>query len=438
MRNQFLGLKLCGLFAILSVILNCGGAHPKAGGALTPTVQAQKDFLENYQFLTTKSEKQELNKCQTVEDVQKFTEKFWQIRDSDPNTPENECKQLIDGRINEIKNEILLRNVNTFGVSFGHNGGLNGEMARVYLLYGMPDYMLRLPSGRTYSEMMVWMYGDEKEHVLFRFLFYRKYGKFSLFKNHGPFIGEALKEISNSNPLAPQYIQMVWNELSMNDIDGNFRAALIQFSYYPDITIDKALKPPDPTKTENGQKVYNRKFNQQADSILPKSADNPKTQTQPFGSAQGKPSAQTQAANKIIFSKYNSSIPGYFYIGVAGEHKIAFYLILRFCDLDWEIVNDSAECALSMEIDFKNRQTKESIIFLSSNKISVSREKAESQDNFVIFSNKMLLAKKNSDLTETAEEMINKELPNGNYTVRAFLINSITQKYAVWQEEISK
>ena len=160
MRNQFLGLKLCGLFAILSVILNCGGAHPKAGGALTPTVQAQKDFLENYQFLTTKSEKQELNKCQTVEDVQKFTEKFWQIRDSDPNTPENECKQLIDGRINEIKNEILLRNVNTFGVSFGHNGGLNGEMARVYLLYGMPDYMLRLPSGRTYSEMMVWMYGD--------------------------------------------------------------------------------------------------------------------------------------------------------------------------------------------------------------------------------------------------------------------------------------
>ena len=91
-----------------------------------------------------------------------------------------------------------------------------------------------------------------------------------------------------------------------------------------------------------------------------------------------------------------------------------------------------------MEIDFKNRQTKESIIFLSSNKISVSREKAESQDNFVIFSNKMLLTKKSSDLTETAEEMINKELPNGNYTVRAFLINSITQKYAVWQEEISK
>ena len=266
------------------------------------------------------------------------------------------------------------------------------------------------------------MYGDEKGHVLFRFLFYRKYGKFSLFKNHGPFIGEALKEISNSNPLAPQYIQMVWNELSMNDIDGNFRAALIQFSYYSDITIDKALKPPDPAKTENDQKVYNRKFKQQADSILPKRADNP----------------QTQTANKIIFSKFNSSIPGYFNIGVAGEHKIAFYLILRFCDLDWEIVNDSAECALSLEIDFKNRQTKESIIFLSSNKISVSREKAESQDNFVIFSNKMLLTKKSSDLTETAEEMINKELPNGNYTVRAFLINSITQKYAVCQEEISK
>ena len=346
MRNQCSGLNFFGLSVILLTVLNCGGAHPNSGGTLTPAVQAQKDFLENYQFLVTKSEKQELNKCQSVEDVQKFTEKFWQIRDSDPNTPENECKQLIDGRIDEIKNEILLRNVNTFGVSFSHNGGLNGEMARVYLLYGMPDYMLRLPSGRTYSEMMVWMYGDEKGHVLFRFLFYRKYGKFSLFKNHGPFIGEALKEISNSNPLAPQYIQMVWNELSMNDIDGNFRAALIQFSYYSDITIDKALKPPDPAKTENDQKVYNRKFKQQADSILPKRADNP----------------QTQTANKIIFSKFNSSIPGYFNIGVAGEHKIAFYLILRFCDLDWEIVNDSAECALSLEIDFKNRQTNHCIL----------------------------------------------------------------------------
>ncbi|KKS24536.1 MAG: hypothetical protein A2736_02910 [Candidatus Yanofskybacteria bacterium RIFCSPHIGHO2_01_FULL_41_27] len=422
MRNQCSGLNFFGLSVILLTVLNCGGAHPNSGGTLTPAVQAQKDFLENYQFLVTKSEKQELNKCQSVEDVQKFTENFWQIRDSDPNTPENECKQLIDGRIDEIKNEILLRNVNTFGVSFSHNGGLNGEMARVYLLYGMPDYMLRLPSGRTYSEMMVWMYGDEKGHVLFRFLFYRKYGKFSLFKNHGPFIGEALKEISNSNPLAPQYIQMVWNELSMNDIDGNFRAALIQFSYYSDITIDKALKPPDPAKTENDQKVYNRKFKQQADSILPKRADNP----------------QTQTANKIIFSKFNSSIPGYFNIGVAGEHKIAFYLILRFCDLDWEIVNDSAECALSLEIDFKNRQTKESIMFLSSNRLSVPKEQAQSQDKFVLFSNTILLTKKSSDLTETAEEMINKKLPNGNYTVRTFLINSITQKYAVWQEEISK
>ena len=422
MRNQCSGLNFFGLSVILLTVLNCGGAHPNSGGTLTPAVQAQKDFLENYQFLVTKSEKQELNKCQSVEDVQKFTENFWQIRDSDPNTPENECKQLIDGRIDEIKNEILLRNVNTFGVSFSHNGGLNGEMARVYLLYGMPDYMLRLPSGRTYSEMMVWMYGDEKGHVLFRFLFYRKYGKFSLFKNHSPFIGEALKEISNSNPLAPQYIQMVWNELSMNDIDGNFRAALIQFSYYSDITIDKALKPPDPAKTENDQKVYNRKFKQQADSILPKRADNP----------------QTQTANKIIFSKFNSSIPGYFNIGVAGEHKIAFYLILRFCDLDWEIVNDSAECALSLEIDFKNRQTKESIMFLSSNRLSVPKEQAQSQDKFVLFSNTILLTKKSSDLTETAEEMINKKLPNGNYTVRTFLINSITQKYAVWQEEISK
>jgi len=422
MRNQCSGLNFFGLSVTLLTVLNCGGAHPNSGGTLTPAVQAQKDFLENYQFLVTKSEKQELNKCQSVEDVQKFTENFWQIRDSDPNTPENECKQLIDGRIDEIKNEILLRNVNTFGVSFSHNGGLNGEMARVYLLYGMPDYMLRLPSGRTYSEMMVWMYGDEKGHVLFRFLFYRKYGKFSLFKNHGPFIGEALKEISNSNPLAPQYIQMVWNELSMNDIDGNFRAALIQFSYYSDITIDKALKPPDPAKTENDQKVYNRKFKQQADSILPKRADNP----------------QTQTANKIIFSKFNSSIPGYFNIGVAGEHKIAFYLILRFCDLDWEIVNDSAECALSLEIDFKNRQTKESIMFLSSNRLSVPKEQAQSQDKFVLFSNTILLTKKSSDLTETAEEMINKKLPNGNYTVRTFLINSITQKYAVWQEEISK
>ena len=422
MRNQCSGLNFFGLSVILLTVLNCGGAHPNSGGTLTPAVQAQKDFLENYQFLVTKSEKQELNKCQSVEDVQKFTENFWQIRDSDPNTPENECKQLIDGRIDEIKNEILLRNVNTFGVSFSHNGGLNGEMARVYLLYGMPDYMLRLPSGRTYSEMMVWMYGDEKGHVLFRFLFYRKYGKFSLFKNHGPFIGEALKEISNSNPLAPQYIQMVWNELSMNDIDGNFRAALIQFSYYSDITIDKALKPPDPAKTENDQKVYNRKFKQQADSILPKRADNP----------------QTQTANKIIFSKFNSSIPGYFNIGVAGEHKIAFYLILRFCDLDWEIVNDSAECALSLEIDFKNRQTKESIMFLSSNRLSVPKEQAQSQDKFVLFSNTILLTKKSSALTETAEEMINKKLPNGNYTVRTFLINSITQKYAVWQEEISK
>lgn len=434
MRKIFLGFKMCGVFVVALAVFNCGGAHPKSGEALTPLARVQKDFLENYQFLVTKSDKKELDRCQSVEDVQKFTENFWKIRDSDPNTPENECKELIDARIGKIKSEILLRDVNTFGVSFAHNGGLNGEMARVYLLYGMPEYKLRLPSGKTYVEMMVWLYGDENEHVLFRFLFYRKYGKFILFKNHSPFVGEALKEISNSNSLSPQYIQTVWGELSMNDIDGNFRAALIQFSYYSNITIGNALKPPDPSRTGSNQKIYDRMLKPSTDSensVPPKRDGAKEPQTQKSGQTQ-------QTAKQILFSKFNSSIPGRFNLVAAGEHKIAFYLFLRYCDLDWEIINDSAECKLSLEIDFKNRETGETIMFVSAISVAAPKEKTGSEDIFIIFSNKILLAKPGSDSQETAEEMINKELPDGKYAVKTFLINSITGKYAVWQEEISR
>lgn len=431
MINKTAGLKFCGLFIAFFLALNCGGIHPKQDGILEPVIRAKKDFLDNYKFFVTKNEKKLLDNCRTTEEIIKFEENFWKIRDPDPNTPENECRLLIDGRIRDIKNEIFLRDVNTFGISFGHNGGLSGEMAQIYLLYGLPGYRIRLPSGKTYVEMMVWMYGDEKGHVLFRFLFHKKYGHFTLFKNHSPFVGEALKEIGNNNLLAPQYLQMIWDELSMNDTDGNFRAALIHFSYYPNITIGDALKPPDPAKTGSQYAVYNRMSEQtvnSASSKLPDDANSSKSQTQKSG--------QTQADDKMIFSRFRSLMPARFRIvavNESGGSKISLDFTARFCDLDWIIREETVECRLNLEIDFKDGGTGTTKVFLSIADFSVSKEQT-SRENFMLFA-KVLL---DTDYFKPLAEKINNELPAGSYIARIFMQNAVTGKYAVWQEQISK
>src|SRR3989344_8138885 len=130
------------------------------------------------------------NEIDTLAEFLKFEKCFWEIRDTDPNTPENEFKELIDGRIQDIKNEIFATDLDIPGTRFEINGGLKGDLAHVYLLWGVPHFKEKLPVNRNVFrfELMAWYYFYDGR-VLASFLFYENYGRVRLFKEHAPLFG---------------------------------------------------------------------------------------------------------------------------------------------------------------------------------------------------------------------------------------------------------
>src|SRR3989344_5072604 len=191
---------------VFALLLVGGCAHSGVKPAtqpvkpIDPVIQAKQDFFERYGFFITRrgtvsyyrellgvTDKENIifEGLRTIEEVNIFREVFWKARDTDPNTPENEFKVLIDSRIENIKKEIFARDLSTPGLRFEGNGGLSGDLARVYLLHGEPHYKEVLLQNQFHVDLLVWYYFDLDGKPLFRFLFYNKYGSYRLFKSYG-------------------------------------------------------------------------------------------------------------------------------------------------------------------------------------------------------------------------------------------------------------
>ena len=113
MNKQIVSFSLL-LVGLLSVG-GCayGGVKPvtQPTKPVDPVVQAKEEFIKNYGFLITKKsevsyyqeslgvvgkENKIFEGLKTIDDLDKFAEIFWKVRDTDPNTPENEFKKEVD------------------------------------------------------------------------------------------------------------------------------------------------------------------------------------------------------------------------------------------------------------------------------------------------------------------------------------------------------
>src|SRR3989344_1452199 len=180
------------LAAVVSVSVFMGGC---AGKGINidpgnPVYKPKSEFELNYGFFITRDERKIFDEIVMLEEFGKFEKHFWEIRDTDPNTPENEFKELIDGRIQDIKNEIFATDLDIPGTRFEINGGLKGDLAHVYLLWGVPHFKEKLPENRNVFrfELMAWYYFYDGR-VLASFLFYENYGRGRLFKENAPLFG---------------------------------------------------------------------------------------------------------------------------------------------------------------------------------------------------------------------------------------------------------
>lgn len=415
------------------IFLGCGGKRVKVDPNDPVERYKEENLLRDYGFFVTPEEKKELKTLKTIAEIDTFIHRFWwgdkllgaPSRDPDPNTPAHELKDTIDQRIQDIKNEIFASDPDIPLTRFDHSGGLRGDLAHVYLLYGVPHLKAKLSQGANHMELMVWYYFDFQGKPIFKFLFYDKYGAVRLFKRHVVMISQEslfdpafspLKEISNRFANTPEELYELWRELELQDPEWVFISALLQFSYYSDVVIEGgdnkrfgALDPPEP-------------------AALTAARFKPNVLGQP----------EDLTGRGFINSSYNSFIPAELII--TRENRLSFTLFTKYADIDWEIKGDNAEFVLDLRISLQNKTTKhikEFSVRLSSTK---PRTEVEiKKRNFVMM--RVLLDdlpnfSKPEEFQQNLRQLVS-SLEPGTYVINIDLRHPVTRKSAGgWRQEV--
>lgn len=144
--------------------------------------QKEKPFkekaLDEIWYISTPAQQKALKKLKTQEEVNEFLRDFWKKSDPTPGTPENEFQDEYYRRL-AYANE-----------HFGdHREGWKTDRGRVYILYGPPAQIERLPwtqvsfphSGTTIKTFEFWVYDrppGENEKPNFFSNFYQGSAKF--------------------------------------------------------------------------------------------------------------------------------------------------------------------------------------------------------------------------------------------------------------------
>lgn len=373
-------------------------------------------FSEKYQVFLTKAEKKELKKIKTADEFRSFEEKFWKTRDPGPDTPENEFREEIDQRLAYIASNASMDDANLPNTTFGRNGGLNGDMARVYLLHGMclshgPPAYKRFLRGQSFVDLLLWVYNDERGVERYRFLFYRKgnLGYFRLFRDQQYLTRQVIREELYS----PDYyfrqgrqgsfdveslLQEIWS-------DGGpvFLRALSGFSDDDRVTLDMALKPPTPEEIRTAYGGGPGSDSPEDSGVVKGPGDAAKLQT---------PAVQIRQSSSL------ASIPGKLEVG----GKVIVFSPNTPNDLDWSVAGQTAECVLAYRLVVQNRLTREVPVALEGEqKVSVAADKLDACAN---------------DSGGICLRLWVNGLPygldSGNYVIYLYVRNVLTNKYAAW------
>lgn len=439
----------CFLVAVVSVsvfLVGCAGNLRVKIDPSNPVYQPKKDFEANYNFFITPDERKvgytvemfpalpepirSFDRINTLDEFRRFEKHFWDIRDTDPNTPQNEYKELIDSRFQDIKNEIFALDSDIPGTRFGANGGLKGDLARVYLLWGAPPphYKAKLPEGRSLTALMAWYYPDYQGKHLMRFLFYETSGKLQLFKDQ--FVGtfeellnpsfSPLRKLSN-RPVVSTVEEMweIWQELEFNDPEWIFRRPMFEFSDYTHMdkdtrwTIDKALQPPEPAA------LTARRFKP---TIL------------------GQPT--TPEGTKMFKSGYHSFMPAYIRSNVACDNPTFLMTIILNKNIDWEKTDEGYAAHFNLRISFQNKKTRRLTEFSTWLKRNLTESEFEKRDESGDLLGSTVVLPVNYPNFEgekptsvTLGDLL-KQLESGDYIVNIYLQHTSTKKYNSWREEI--
>ncbi len=413
------------VFALIVLLLFATGCASRGNKKLTVfddkpnniPADIPSQFLARYERFITNKERKEFKKLQTDAERQVFIDKFWAERDTDPSTPENEYKQEIDERIDDIANERFFSASGVTGLTFRSNDGFHGDMAHVYLLHGEPDAMDMI-DGNSFVPLMLWIYGSpENGRILYAFLFYQKggFGPFRLFSQDSYQMNQcgalyevatlrAYSSVGGSLQNCPNDLIRVLHDIWSENGKGGFLNgyvfawALFNFSTDPSLKQGTALEPPH--RASEVAKQSKARVTGEAPKLV-----------------------GTAGTDYILASckECNSLIPGELQIG----KEFGLSLSVRRSDIDWRVASEQAEVELKVRIILENIVSHEPLVF-EKKVLFVDKKDLIASDP----ESKIIIT------LLTVDEVA--QIPTGTYQVSVYVKNTMTQKYNAWSKEFVK
>ncbi|MDO8496469.1 MAG: GWxTD domain-containing protein [bacterium] len=401
--------------AIVLVALSLFAGGCASSGIKKPTVFVDQhnsvpadipsQFPNRYERFIDNKEHKEFEKLLTDEERQVFIDKFWAERDSDPTTLENEYKQEIDERIEDMVNERFFSTSATTGLMFRSNGGFRGDMAHVYLLHGEPNAMDMI-EGNSFVPLMLWVYMDQQGRILYAFLFYQRGGAFSLFSQdvYKLNLCGAINEIKiareinmgSDNQACSSDTEEVFRELQTSSgrgsiLDGDiFAWALFNFSQDSSVLQGAALEPP-------------------------KSASEIAKQSKARVTGEASKLIGTVGTDYILASceQCNSLIPAELSLGqrftVSGPWK----------NFDWTVRGEYLELSLKYRIVLQDRNGGKPIVLEGIALMDVKKSSLDENPGLII-----------------VVDLLNDfaDIPWGTYQASVYVKSTMTGKYNAWSE----
>ena len=142
-KRKGMGVYKSIIFALVIVELT-GCAIPTNYYLLEASDMTNKEMVINFtKYIITDDEQVELDLVNNDEEIENFLVKFWAKRDTTP----------FDG-VNQFKNTYVER----FIYANNNLDGWQTDMARVYMLYGAPDEILKKTMPNYSSDFEMWVY----------------------------------------------------------------------------------------------------------------------------------------------------------------------------------------------------------------------------------------------------------------------------------------
>ncbi len=352
--------NLWSVFLILTLLAgwSCAAKTPGNSKPLSPLEQARKDFLYEYEEWLTEAEEQAIKTTTTLEELEKFKTNFWNEKDPNRTTPENEFKVLVDQAIADVKNEVFFLDSGLYsipGFRFVDNGGRKGDAAKVYIrLYpfrGKPQIRAKITGKDHLADLMLWIYNDEYGQELYRFLFYQKWGSggLRLFESVSFYYEERIMELAQRHISTPQEFILLERELEASDPEYMFRRAIFEFSPLGG-SPRQVLRPPKPASE------IERRIGPSVMGVL----------------------KELPAGREFRVSPNSAFLPvPYFNAfktqGTNGKSALTFILLVPYKSLDWEITGDNAVAHLILQVDFWNKTTREAFMFRAGARVALSK-----------------------------------------------------------------